>query len=51
MESQIRKTDRMLLQIESVRKTEAGYYCEFSDPTGHIYGTLNKKALLFGHNV
>lgn len=36
------RTGKILLQIESLRKTETGFYCEFSDLTGHIYGTLSK---------
>ncbi|OAO17118.1 hypothetical protein AV274_1144 [Blastocystis sp. ATCC 50177/Nand II] len=35
------RTGKILLQIESLRKTETGFYCEFSDLTGHIYGTLS----------
>ena len=35
------RTGKILLQIESLRKTETGFYCEFSD-LGHIYGTLSK---------
>lgn len=36
------KTRRMILQIESMKKTETGYFCEFSDLTDKIYGTLSK---------
>ena len=39
------RTGKILLQIESLRKTETGFYCEFSDLTGHIYGTLSKFAI------
>ena len=39
------RTGKILLQIESLRKTETGFYCEFSDLTGHIYGTISKYAL------
>lgn len=35
----------MILQIESIKKTEAGLFCEFSDNTDKIYGTLSKSGL------
>ena len=36
------RADRILLEIESIRKTETGYLCEFSDKTDRIFGTLSK---------
>lgn len=41
----VKKTPTLLLQIESIKKTETGYYCQFSDSSGVIYGTLNKWCL------
>ncbi|KAK8802363.1 hypothetical protein WA588_005334 [Blastocystis sp. NMH] len=35
------RTDRILLEIESIRKTETGFFCEFSDGTNRIFGTLS----------
>ncbi|KAK8800360.1 hypothetical protein WA171_004991, partial [Blastocystis sp. BT1] len=35
------RSDRMLLQIESIRKTETGFLCEFSDRANRIFGTLS----------
>ena len=40
--SMITRSDRMLLQIESIRKTETGFLCEFSDRANRIFGTLSK---------
>ena len=49
------RSDRMLLQIESIRKTETGFLCEFSDQGNRIFGTLSKFRLLpsfsFSHIV
>ena len=45
----------MLLQIESIQKTETGFLCEFSDQGNRIFGTLSKFRLLpsfsFSHIV
>lgn len=38
----IRTTSYMVLQIVTIKKTETGYLCQFSDNTGTIQGTLNK---------
>ena len=38
------RTDRILLEIESLRKTETGFFCEFSDGANRIFGTLSTYA-------
>ena len=35
-------TNTIIVEIISIKKTETGYYCQFQDNSGSIFGTLNK---------